>query len=262
MSLERDTRGELDFLEAAASHSVNVAPKSYTQRILDIQKSIQDLKRASKGSLKFEEEDVEAAKYEIRQLENFDLHKFKILEKATKAKYRLMSEEPLNWRREDGWPRLAIFSLQKEDDKTCEIALYESGRLDFIHPRYGMDDFLKHYNDLKPKLREKLNFTRAVSITCRFKGLFDSGTRTKIREAQKIFGEDYVFLIAEPKEWTVKQYPRDPIGSVKDDPLVVGYESDSKSLWLIHSFNTTFVEDLAGSWKKGIPDPHTPGLTE
>lgn len=188
--------------------------------------------------------------------------------------YPRLSLEPLKWHGENGFPRLVIFSLDSPEYKlryeevqggtsvndwyyyfSCaepknlpkEIAVcykilahYYEG-----HPAWKSEtDSRKLFNMIRriigdsiPK-RSGSGNTKVCDITYRFSGFIPVPVKQRIVEAMKVFPKDMIFIIAEPG----------PIVSIEAiptqvDPLVVGWNEETKSLHLIADFNTTGVEE-------------------
>lgn len=168
--------------------------------------------------------------------------------------YRRLSYEPLKWRDENGWPCLAVYSLESAD---CTIECSRSFitspirfgsdryRFDFSLPTHLLPSHLREcYRDMEDLLKaecvRKHSRAAALSITIklssRFVGIIPSDVKEKIRDAQSIFGEN-IFLIAEAR-WT--KTATQPPPAIDRDPLVVGW--DGADLWLIDVFDITPVE--------------------
>lgn len=143
-----------------------------------------------------------------------------------------MSFEPLQWRDQQGFPQLALFSV---DDPV--FAINSEG---WIHPKLPRK-IQRLYADVVIKLqsmeREQMSARTRRShddyeyeIEVRFAGVLPSETRERIQSHRCLFEETY--LLAEVARWNV---------SIKRDPLVLGYRRGKFSLF--DSFDVTPLED-------------------
>jgi len=148
--------------------------------------------------------------------------------------YMILTLDPLKWRHDNGYPKLAIFSL--DNPKFSITSTYDSWsgarRKDMTPklPKEIKDCYSDVYNTL-----HKIG-TRST-ITATFSGLIPPEIKEKIKEVKGMF--DQLFIIAEPEGFVKSETAIVP----KGDPLLVGWKNDSKTLWLIADFDTTAVED-------------------
>ena len=144
--------------------------------------------------------------------------------------YRQLSLKPLTWRNKDGLPLLGVFSLTSAEFKIeykCVWGYSAEAKMSLCPtlPQPIWDC----YEDVQQWCRRKVGNSGRAGVTAQFVGIIPNKVKTKIREAQSIFGNQ-IFLIAELKDLQVKV-----------DPLVVGW--DGKGLWLIDVFDITPIED-------------------
>lgn len=187
--------------------------------------------------------------------------------------YRRLSLEPLTWRNDDGFPKLAVFALTSplfsltikfegnaDSHKSEGYSYFESrflgGDIGTVHFSHNIEPILPRkiehcYKDvlrfLIKKFIEKYRYqyqmrTKGIitKLTCRFEGLIPFKIKEEIKKARELFG-DNIFIVAELKNFTLNEI----IPLPKEDPLIVGYDSDTdpNSLWLISDFDITSVEE-------------------
>jgi hypothetical protein len=157
-------------------------------------------------------------------------------------RYHCLSLEPLTWRDEQGFPRLAVFRLDRDDPFQISI----SGDTTYGNVAYFQPDLPEAirdcFKDVERLLRDRSRRKRTNSrLSCRFSGLIPDFVKEKIKAAKDSFEKCNIFIIAEPKAWELDESVPLPVG----DPLIVGYdaEADPKALWLIADFDTTPVEE-------------------
>lgn len=166
-----------------------------------------------------------------RQLESLDKLK----------QYAMFSLAPLTWRDKQGFPRLAVFSL---DSPEFEIS-YVGKRSEWfdrlawksrITPKLP-HDMAQCYSDVTKRLAVTAKKSRKTTrLRATFSGLIPEEARKQIIQAREIFSQ--IFIVAEVKQWDLEQsvIPR------PTDPLVVGY--DGKHFWLVTAFDPTSLEEF------------------
>jgi hypothetical protein len=174
---------------------------------------------------------IEAAK-RVRQLESLD----------KLNQYPVFSLEPLSWRNKEGFPRLAVFSLESPDLEFAVVGSYS--RVDWrlkrrwrqkVSPKLpqGMMDC---YKDVLDKLSAIAKETKKTArLRAQFGMLIPQAIKTEIARVRGEFKE--IFIIAEAPRWDLKltAIPK------PKDPLVVGY--DGVNYWLIAAFDPTPLEN-------------------
>ena len=171
------------------------------------------------------------------------------LKKTVGMEYpRFVNLDMLKWLDKDGLPRIVLFPL---DDNTFKI-----------YARAGSDGYLG--SALPDKLRACYFESAArqsrkcgeapwkdwsFTISCSYSGVFPETTRAKIKAAQKKFGNDNVFIMAEAKGWVKSDVVKNPITG---DPLVVGW--DGHNLWLVDRFDLTTIESVIAAEFTEMPD--------
>jgi len=173
-------------------------------------------------------------------------------------KYQPISLEFLGLKDEKGFPKFAVYSLQKS---SCRIHLKtgafsggwdllvrerddeETNIPDFCYThmkKTTAEIFKKH---LHPKLRGffgslKSGTEATMTLTQEFMSVIPQETKEKIAEAKK--DVPYTAIISESAGWavneTVRKLPKNP------DPLVVGWSYTAKQSYLIDSFDMTSME--------------------
>ncbi len=242
-----------DPIKRALAFAQVARPKIYSSRIDEIKIEITGLKTLIKGALKVESGAVGKAESRIEDLEN-ELLKNRASLEAANAGFRIFNTDPFTWRRADKWPTFAFFLVSSER-RTCEFVLGSEHqfRISTPHSSASFRKLGDFYGDVKTNLSSVIANRRAigVALSCRYdNGLIPPKVRKNISRAQKIFGEDEVFLLAEAKEWSIRMFSFEPTTTIKRDPLVIGYETEGENFWLVDSFDQTYMEELAGAWKK------------
>lgn len=165
----------------------------------------------------------------VKQLESFD----KLNE------YAIFSLEPLKWRNKQGFPRLAVFSLQSPNFELAAIGDYGYDG----HHRWSqkVDPKLPQemrgcYKDVLDKLSALAKQARKTTrLRAQFAMLIPRAVKEEIARVRGEFKE--IFVVAEVPSWDFKQTV---IPRPNKDPLVVGY--DGASYWLIAAFDPTPLE--------------------
>lgn len=175
-----------------------------------------------------------------------------------------LSLEPFRWRDEEGWPRLALYSLNSPAMRFSsggrwyprtfwrrEWVPYQQVRVRPNLPAPIQESFV----DVVDKIAGLSSQKKAnVSLFTEFTGVIPQRTKEKIKQAQalRIFNGN-LFLLAEVGTWTLSieeaAKPRRelgiPLGDLLDlfllDPLLVGFAVSS--LWVIDVFDPTPIED-------------------
>lgn len=158
--------------------------------------------------------------------------------------YPLFSLEPLKWRNKDGFPRLAVFTL---DSPTTEFAVvagregYYTRKLKWRQERPPLPKaMLACYADVMALLAERAKTKKkSVRLSAEFMSFIPSDVKARIAEARPNFKQ--LFVIAEVPKWTVteRNAPK-PRPRPTADPLVVGF--DGVSFWLVAAFDATPLE--------------------
>ncbi|MFA6429403.1 MAG: hypothetical protein WCV84_02790 [Patescibacteria group bacterium] len=160
--------------------------------------------------------------------------------------YPSFSLEPLTWRDEHGYPRLAVFSLNSPDFELRVVGERHSSvnfttklvwRPSHHKPRLpkAMADC---YTDVLTRLKTMAKKSeKAIRLRAEFAALIPPEVKDKIQQAKKHF-RDEIFIVAEVRDWSLTKtaVPR------PSDPLVVGF--DGTNCWLIAAFDTTPLEEL------------------
>lgn len=147
-------------------------------------------------------------------------------------KYKIFDLEPLKWRNEKGFPRLAVFDIDAEPH--FEIRVYNGGhQITFKGlPKEVKQCFLETVNYLA-RIKE---LDKTISIRAEFKGFIPQDVRKEIALVERLQLFKEIYIIADVSEWEI-----DETATPNKDPLVVGY--DGKFYWLIASFDTTSIEE-------------------
>lgn len=100
--------------------------------------------------------------------------------------------------------------------------------------RYGAHSFLVP-RTIEKKYKQALK--EGIEISSTFHGLIPTETRGKIKEAQRLFGNE-IYLVAEtaPEEWNVRRAPR-----IVKDPILVGVAKNEA--FYLDRFDTTPMEE-------------------
>jgi hypothetical protein len=141
------------------------------------------------------------------------------------------------YRTKEGWPTFAIFSLHWPEFKMVATATGWSrvARGEVVFTPELPDAIANCYQDIGQNLLQRSQRVGGrVTLAAEFSGLIPNEVKDKIADAQPIFKE--IFVIAEPKRWSLTEPARIPA-----DPLVVGW--DGEGLYLIAEFDTTPVEE-------------------
>lgn len=155
--------------------------------------------------------------------------------------YPLLSLEPLKWRRRGtGWPMLGVFSLNEAGFSISAVYDRYHEMMSRISPELpvGIQELYKSTSDA---LCARLKASRGldnIQLTAQFTGVIPSSVRGEIEKAKGFFGED-IYIVAEVAEFVLNR-----TGSIKDDPLVIGWNKESGTAWLVAKFDTTPVEAL------------------
>lgn len=186
----------------------------------------------------------------IKSKKNDIAKKAKQLESLDKlSQYAVFNLEPLTWRNKQGYPRLAVFSLESPN---CEFAVigkyYDDGYtnrrrwIKKIDPKLP-PEMMECYNDVFNHLGEIAKKTKKTTrLSARFVMLIPPDVKEKIIKVRGDFKE--IFIIGEAPQWGIKQTA---IPKPNKDPLVVGY--DGVNYWLIAAFNPTPLEEYIANEK-------------
>jgi hypothetical protein len=163
------------------------------------------------------------------------------IQKITKHQFPSVSLNALcNYRTEDGWPSIVIFSLQSP---TFSVEYDPEEDILSIHPRLQYP-LWECFTDLKSPLKDhirknakktKHGYYRKVRISTQFNGLIPMEIKELALKAQPLFKD--IYILAEQQEWSVDISRPIEIG----DPLLVGW--DGAALYLLAEFDTTPVEE-------------------
>lgn len=162
-----------------------------------------------------------------------------LLAKRLSVEYPLLSPEVFGWRNRDGFPQLALFSLE---DPRFSIAYDRWSGLTFsrsVPP--GLYGF---YDDMRQVLARRKWHEGEVwnaSIEARYEGVIPDSTREKISAAQKTKQFPDMYILAEVRKWEVNRVTL-PLG----DPLVLG-RTKGGYFYLIDKYDTTTIEELAAA---------------
>lgn len=249
-------------VKAAQSLAVKIdstVVKKVMSKRPDIQKALGNLREQKRSLLGIERNGLDAIEEREQQIKGF-ITKVDSLSKG--SKYPLFSLEPLKWRNNDGWPRLAVFDVDSP-----YVKFYVSGRDDgWGNIRYVAGyspempgDIVKCYADVSTKLKTIAKTKRRnVSIEAEFGHMIPSGVRKTIIAAKKKFKQ--VMVVAEIPKWSLKEKNIARPKPKTADPLIVGY--DGCNYWLIDSFDTTSIEHYiktefcVKAMPKSITDAH------
>jgi len=156
-------------------------------------------------------------------------------------RYAVFSLEPLAWRDKQGFPRLAVFSLESPNFEITIKGSYDDyGRRwrRVLEPKLPKD-MKECYDDVFRKLSKIAKQARkTTSLRTQFTMLIPQAAKKEIARARKEFKE--IFVVAEAPCWDLKQVAI-PKPKPKPDPLVVGY--DGINYWLITAFDLTSLEN-------------------
>ncbi len=156
--------------------------------------------------------------------------------------YSLFSLESLTWRDGDGFPRLAVFSIESPSFELAVIGRRRDGRIAWskkINPRIPKD-MMNCYGDIFGKLSEIARQTqKTIRLRAQFGMLIPKSVKDKIAQVRGQFKE--IFIIAEAPHWDLALTSPSP----QRDPLVVGY--DGANYWLIAWFDPTTLEEYIKS---------------
>jgi hypothetical protein len=200
-------------------------PSAFNAKLKAIQKDIFGIERIALDRL------VQAEEMQERRLEM-----------KHGPQYRPISLDALrDFRTFDGWPAIAIFSL---DNPRFELSVKADGyRPDKVSITPKLPSVLATcFTDVIDRMRAQIirdvdGFTpmenRCV-LAAEYRGLIPPEIKEKIQASIKFFSR--IFILAEPERWSMTQVARVPA-----DPLVVGW--DGKGLYLIAEYDTTPVED-------------------
>ncbi len=194
------------------------------------------------------------ARHEINQ-EIAELNTQKRITLAINGPYRKFHlAEPLKWRRADGMPKLAVFSLA--DPVMAFEAEYIGGNWSQDHSTVKPNlptVMLRCFNDVREKLyresreryRQTSSSTRIGKITAsaKFTGLIPPEAKKEIEAAKQCFGNN-IFLVAEAPQWKISEEVRE-VPIERKDPLVVGVVEDQ--IFYITKFDPTNLENLLQS---------------
>lgn len=164
----------------------------------------------------------------VQQLKSFD----------KLNQYAMFSLEPLKWRNKQGFPRLAVFSLESPNFELSVIGRYGYNRHLWnqkVNPKLPKD-MKQCYNDVLNKLSEIAKQTKKTTrLRAQFAMLIPQAIKEEITRVRGEFKE--MFVVAEVPRWDFKQTA---IPRPHKDPLVVGY--DGSNYWLIAAFDPTSLE--------------------
>lgn len=169
------------------------------------------------------------------------------------GRFPCLNLEPFRWRNKNGWPKLALFSL---DSATCEISIQVKARRNSWGEQRGFqyarsssprlpEAIASCYEDVFQALMLKAKEEKAsVSLSTAFLGIMPDTVRSTIKEVGPAF--EQIFLVVESKQWqmAIKKAPK-PIPR-EADPLVVGF--DGENFWIIASFDPTPLERMVKDW--------------
>lgn len=168
----------------------------------------------------------------VRQLESLD----------KLNQYAVFSLEPLTWRNKQGFPRLAVFSLESPDFELAVIgsrSVWDSRRRwrQKVDPKLPQE-MMDCYKDVLGKLSALAKQTKKTArLRAQFGMLIPQVVKEEIIRVRGEFKE--IFIVAEAPRWDLKltaiPKPRNK------DPLVVGY--DGVNYWLITAFEPTPLEE-------------------
>lgn len=202
-------------------------------RIGELQSKLLPVERGMIPAIRLEKE---AITKRIKQLESF--------EKLNR--YAVFSLEPLTWRNKQGFPRLAVFSLESANFEIAAVGGYNrwggGGRRwrGQISPKLPKE-MMTCYKDVLDKLTKLGRETKkTIRLRTQFGMLIPESVREEISRVRGEFKQ--IFIVAEAPRWDLKRIaiPK-PV-----DPLVVGY--DGICYWLIAAFDPTPLEEYI---KKG-----------
>lgn len=168
----------------------------------------------------------------VRQLESLD----------KLNQYAVFSLEPLTWRNKQGFPRLAVFSLESPDFELAIIRSHSSWDSHRSRWRQKVDpklpqEMMDCYKDVLGKLSALAKQNKKVArLRAQFGMLIPQAVKEEIVRVRGEFKE--IFIVAEAPRWDLKltAIPKPQ----NKDPLVVGY--DGVNYWLIATFGPTPLE--------------------
>lgn len=239
--------------------------------LLEVENPVKQIKSVPMPSLAMTGEDLDreierlrSCEKDLLPIECSDEHRTEIRKAAlllsqTKLDLMFPRLDPafLTWRRKDGWPSLAIFSLESPDcefahETTHWTALIARSRKENKGRHWPERFRRKYYEDVYRKL-EYLAMNEVspdtmrgcASIRARFSGLLPDKTKAKMEGLKEHFGTN-MFVVREAPEWKLETW----IAPEKWDPLLVGVCGDG--LWLLDDFDLTPLERIIKSeWATG-----------
>ena len=161
----------------------------------------------------------------------------------------IFSLVPLTWRRKDGMPYLAVFSIDSEKFEIAAVGkrtLYGSSRVYWkrtFEPKLSKD-VLACYADVVETVAKKARSSRkSIRLRAEFRGMMPAAVKQRIKEVKPLFQE--IFIVTEVSDWKMETSPI-PAPPKDPDPLVVGF--DGTSYRLIAKFDTTSIEEAAADY--------------
>ena len=233
----------MTYLDKAIKEAVTVDGEGLPDKKAKIRNEIGDLREKFNKRLAVESRAKSAVQDQIEKLQKL----LEDLDVASAGFTIQLSMDILKWRHNDGSKGrkglpVFMFLYVNESNYRFSITGRKSGEV-YINPTlvYLPYDF---YKDLVPKLvKGESLFKRAryLSISATFSGVIPDETVERVKKISKRKIFDQILLIAEVDEWAVENFP----GSVRTDPIFVGYKYGLGSFWLIDKFNTTSIEGYA-----------------
>ena len=156
----------------------------------------------------------------------------------------------MTWRHKDGWPSLAIFSLESP---SCEFVHEPEGPFSIMRSEHDMSRYWperfkeKYYADVYQKLerlaREEYapdHLRGCARISAKFSGILPEKTKDKLEGLKEHFGKQ-MFVVREAPEWEVDTWAV----PLNFDPLLVGVYGEG--FWLLDDFDLTPLERIIKS---------------
>jgi hypothetical protein len=171
------------------------------------------------------------------------------------AKYKPISLDFLEMRDEDGWPKFAVFGLEKrscyieskvtEEERDSSWWTFNGPPKDiarYVRRHYLPDVINKltaladaRLDELMKKISDRWRTVRK-SISQTFSGIVPGDVKVAIRKAKRDF-KNNICIVAEAKKWVIGE----TVTIEEKDPLVIGFFNGRA--YLIADFDVTPVEN-------------------
>jgi hypothetical protein len=115
--------------------------------------------------------------------------------------------------------------------------------LNFKNLNWQQPNIIEFEGDHKDIIKYGSSLEQNLTIQSKFNGLIPETTIEKVKDAEKDFGKEHIYIVSEtaPQQWN-KEY-------ATGDPLIIGITNSANS-YLIDHFDTTPLEDIVReTWK-------------